>query len=561
MLRTFNCRAAHHVILILVSAAMTLPNLGVPSLWDVDEGANAEAAREMFESGNYVVPHFNFQLRDAKPALLYWCQAAAYRVFGVNEFAARFPSAVGGLIAVLLVYELARRMFDATTGFLAGIATSTTFLVCAIARFANPDAILLACTCLTFLVFFAGFTPLKPAQPPRRFWFVPFGIACGLGMLAKGPIAVVLPCLTIAVFLVWQRQLLALWDRRILLGAGAFMLVALPWYAIVTIETRGAFAKGFFLTNNVNRFVAPMEDHGGGLWYHPVVLLAGFAPWSAFLLPALWYAARGCRKPLHADRYLTDFEIRRPEATRLLVCWVVVYLMFFSVSATKLPNYTLPLYPALAILTADFLARWQRREIQPPAWAIGYCLSWMLIIGLVIGIGFPIAARRLAGLEQWGWLGLIPVAGCAAFAAFAVKGRRTGALVSLSAGAAAMVGTVMALAAPGVDRFKAPRALVAEAGSLRRDRDIRLASYQYTQPSLVFYNQREVRQLLTERQVREFLSFPIPSYLFIPEPKWRELQQSGSIEGEVVARRFDLYRNGDVLVISNRPLQVAVQRR
>src|SRR5438552_829748 len=97
-----NHRLVHHVVLLAAAALLTLPGLGAVSLWDMDEGLNAEAAREMLESGNWVVPRFNFQLRDAKPALLYWLQLGAYRAFGVNEFAARLPSAVAAALAALL---------------------------------------------------------------------------------------------------------------------------------------------------------------------------------------------------------------------------------------------------------------------------------------------------------------------------------------------------------------------------------------------------------------------------------------------------------------------------
>src|SRR5438067_8187031 len=111
-------RLAHYLALTLTWAALVLPNLGAASLWDIDEGLNAEAAREMYESGNWVVPKFNFQLRDSKPALLYWLQAGCYRLFGVNEFAARFPSVLAAALAALLTYELGRRVFGAATGLL-----------------------------------------------------------------------------------------------------------------------------------------------------------------------------------------------------------------------------------------------------------------------------------------------------------------------------------------------------------------------------------------------------------------------------------------------------------
>src|SRR3954470_4783916 len=92
-------RLCHGLLLTVIWAALTLPSLGAASLWDIDEGLNAEAAREMFESGDWVVPTFNFKPRTAKPALLYWLQALSYQQFGVTEFAARLPSALAGAAA------------------------------------------------------------------------------------------------------------------------------------------------------------------------------------------------------------------------------------------------------------------------------------------------------------------------------------------------------------------------------------------------------------------------------------------------------------------------------
>src|SRR5947207_13347847 len=121
MFHRLDHRAAHYLLLLVVTCRMTLPNLGVPSLWDVDEGHNAEAAREMLDSGNWIVPTFNYQLRVDKPALLYWLQIFAYRSFGVNEFSARLPSALAGLVTILMAYELGRSMFGPTTGLIAGL--------------------------------------------------------------------------------------------------------------------------------------------------------------------------------------------------------------------------------------------------------------------------------------------------------------------------------------------------------------------------------------------------------------------------------------------------------
>src|SRR5262249_31121172 len=151
-----------------------------------DEGNNAEAARMMLESGDYVVPTFNGELRVDKPALLYWLQVGAYRLFGVNEFAARLPSAVAALATALFAYELARRQFGAGSGLLAGLVLLSCVAFCMSGHFANPDALLLACMVAAFFLFWRGYAA-------GRLHFVGVGVALGLAVLAKGPVGLVLP--------------------------------------------------------------------------------------------------------------------------------------------------------------------------------------------------------------------------------------------------------------------------------------------------------------------------------------------------------------------------------
>src|SRR5260370_6485336 len=113
----------------------------------------------MYESGDWIIPTFNNHLRFDKPALLYWLQLASYNAFGVDEFAARFPSALAALVAVLATYELGRRAFRARVGLLAGLIAASSVGFCAAGHFANPDAVLNACTALTLALFFNGYRP------------------------------------------------------------------------------------------------------------------------------------------------------------------------------------------------------------------------------------------------------------------------------------------------------------------------------------------------------------------------------------------------------------------
>ena len=203
-------RAGHYALLAGAVLALTLPNLGGPSLWDVDEGVNAEAAREMREADTWIIPTFNFELRTAKPVMLYWLQRGSYAAFGVSEWSARLPSALAALGTVLLVYELARRMFGAATGLLAGVVLASAVEFCVLAHAATPDASLLFFTALTYAAFWFGH------ERGGRAWWHPTAAACGLAMLTKGPVGVALPGLVLLLYFAWNRELSRLLDRRFL---------------------------------------------------------------------------------------------------------------------------------------------------------------------------------------------------------------------------------------------------------------------------------------------------------------------------------------------------------
>src|SRR5262245_11994308 len=225
-------RGGHYLLLCAAAALLFFANLGGPTLWDLDEGRNATAAYEMMESGDWIVPTFNAELRVDKPALLYWLQIAAYRLFGVNEFSARLPSALAALLTLLVGYELGRRLFSPHTGLLTGLILANTPMLCGAARFANPDALLNLFSCLTLTVFWIGL-------PQRnRLWYVAVGTSAGLAVLAKGPVGLVLPGAVALTYLTWTRQLGALRTRRVFLGVTAFLVVASPWYIWVAVETK-----------------------------------------------------------------------------------------------------------------------------------------------------------------------------------------------------------------------------------------------------------------------------------------------------------------------------------
>ena len=261
MLHRLDNRFGHYALLGFVWAVLCLPNLGGPSLWDIDEGNNAECAQEMYESGNWIVPTFNYKLRLDKPALLYWLQASAYHVFGTNEFSARLPSALASLLALLIAYELGRCLFNRSAALLAGLVLASSVAFCAAAHFANPDALLNLCTLLTFWCLWNHYTR-------GGWWLLGAGAACGLGMLAKGPVALVLPMTTALLFFLRRRELRRLWDPACWERPWCFCLVAAPWYVWVGVETKGEWLAGFFWKHNVERAIGAMENHSGPFFYY-----------------------------------------------------------------------------------------------------------------------------------------------------------------------------------------------------------------------------------------------------------------------------------------------------
>jgi 4-amino-4-deoxy-L-arabinose transferase-like glycosyltransferase len=612
MFRSLANYLAPPLFLTLLCAGLYLPGLGVPSLWDIDEGHNAQAAREMLEAGTWITPTFNYQLRVDKPALLYWLQMCGYLTLGIDEFSARLPSALAALLTVLLTYALGRRLFDPATALLGAVVLASSLLFSGSAHFANPDALLNACNVLTFLLVWIGL------QDGHSRWLGWVGISTGLGFLAKGPVALVLPAAVVLLFLLWTRQLRRLLSARLLQGFFLFALVAVPWFALVGSETKGAYLRGFFLKHNRDRFLNPMEGHSGPFVYHVGSLLLGFLPWSVFLGPALWCAWKEWRRGRAANREVPSTEYPVPSiqngvqatndfapgtccsllgtptaanrepspedkprngagyargtaysvlgtplpALQFLICWIAVYFVFFSLSRTKLPNYILPLYPAVALLTAWFLQNWRRGELVVPRWLISLSLGCWALVGVGTSVGLLTASgvielsllkgRSLPGLEVGVFLGLLPVLGAGAAWLCWKREATVGMLGALAVSAVLFVFSLMTWGAAALDVHKAPRTLVAQAEAKQLHREVRIGCYGWYQPSLVFYCEREVQQLLSEQQALEFLRSPLEVYLFVPMEIWEGLEGRVSGPSRLLARQRCLYRNCEVVVIRNR---------
>ncbi|MEZ6142787.1 MAG: glycosyltransferase family 39 protein [Zavarzinella sp.] len=542
----------HYLLITCAYALLTLPNLGSHTLWDMDEGVNGEASREMLEIGNYITPYFNYEIRVAKPVMLYWLQTTSIRIFGINEFALRFASVFCCWLAVLLCYELARTMFGSTVGLLSGIILASCIQFCILAHAATPDASLMFFLMAVMACFYIG------SHGGRRWWFFPCGIAAGLAVLTKGPIGIGLPGLIILLYLIWDRRLKIVWDRRLIYGFLLFYLVALPWYILVAVDTKGIWPTRFFMGENLNRFQAPMQGHSGGIWYYPALLLVLFAPWSFVIVYTLWKAVDFSVK---RDRDTAPEELEERSAIRYLVSWFFVWLIVFSAAATKLPNYILPLYPALAILTARVLVRWFTKVAEPAksiqwlAWSGLFLTGAITIVGILIAGGtIPLPGGKFKpfiGLSTYAWIGVFPLIS-SAFVLRALITRNYSQVLPVLAVTGVLYTAGLSAFPPVVfNDYKAPANLIRENNLLQPDSDLRLASHGWFRESAVFYAQREIKILYSIKEVNQFLEAPTGGYLFVLEQEYPRIQKELTTQPIIVGSHYDFLSNGNVLVLWN----------
>jgi 4-amino-4-deoxy-L-arabinose transferase-like glycosyltransferase len=307
--------------------------LGAFPLFDVDEGAFGEATREMLERGDFVSTWLNGQPRYDKPILTYWLQAASVLALGLDEFALRLPSALaaGAWIAAIAVF--ARRFLDRGSAYAAAFLAATTVGVSVIGRGAIADSL------LNLFLALSMFDIVRYAFDPRPHFRRRAFLWMGLGLLTKGPVALLVPG-GASLLAFWLQGRFADWWRAVRDPAGWAILlaVALPWYLLEYGRRGDAFLAGFFMRHNVERFMAPLQGHGGSLLYYVPALLVLLLPYTGLLLATL----PGLR------------ELRRPRLApdTFLWCWFLFVFVFFSLAGTKLPHYLLygatPLFVLMA---------------------------------------------------------------------------------------------------------------------------------------------------------------------------------------------------------------------
>jgi 4-amino-4-deoxy-L-arabinose transferase-like glycosyltransferase len=352
-------------VLFHIAGTWSLP------LIDRDEPRFAEASREMIQRGNYIVPYFNNQLRLDKPPLTYWAQVASYHVFGENDFAARLPSAIAAALTALSIFGWATRTGGEKLGWWAAIIFTLSLQTFVHAKAAVADMWLVL---FVMVAHWAGFELLErptlnaqrsahnqgasPWKPPSAIWkspFLVFYLALALGFLAKGPIAWI-PLLTVAVVIIYTRDWQLLGRLKVIRGILLTLVVVALWGIPALIQTRGEFFTVGIGRHVVSRSFTTLEGHGASsfgmymllLPFYFVTVFISFLPWSIklpWLIRKFWRREKtGVTHPGYGGILVDTY----------LLSGIAVVFVIFTLVSTKLPHYTLPAFPMLALLLARY---------------------------------------------------------------------------------------------------------------------------------------------------------------------------------------------------------------
>ena len=325
----------------LIAALITLPGLGVGTLWDNSETAYGEVAREILLTHNWIVMHLNGEPWFVQPPLYFWIGALFANVFGVTSFALRLPAAIATVLMGAMTGYAVARQAGTRTGIYASAILSSSLMQAIIGRLAIMDAL------LDMAIALAVFFWFRALEAGRDRYFIYGWIAAGFGFLAKGLVAPVIALLVIVPYALWnsrhEEQRLPSW-RGWLGGLAAFAVVIAPWMvALYTYVGAHAF-ESMIVHYTFGRYTGVIENQAGPVWYYIPVLILGFFPWIAFFPVGATYGITALRT--------TSTNPNLARLWRLAFTWIVVPLLFFSFAQTKLPNYVALELPAFALVIA-----------------------------------------------------------------------------------------------------------------------------------------------------------------------------------------------------------------
>lgn len=463
--------------------------LGSLLLFDVDEAVFSEATREMISTGDYITPTYNYEPRYDKPILFYWLMAIPFKIFGVTEFSARFTSAMFGTLLAAATFFFIKKLYGLRPAILAGLCLILSLEFFVYTHSAVTDMTLTFFITASLYCFYLGHQVSAEPKSANK-WYLLCWLSIALAALTKGVIGILFPIAIVFIYLAASKELgkiKPLLAPRFLL---VFSAVALPWYIAQFYVNGWEFFNAFIIKHHFQRYTEVISSHSGPVYFYIPVILAGFFPWAAFLPNAIYKGFKE-KGPAPAGG--------KQGIYRFGTIWFLLIFIFFSISRTKLPNYIMPLFPAMAIITGLAINGIIEKGIKK-AWLFT-CCGFIVIVSLALaGTSFFALTRtsmEITFLPIFFWGVGISFLAVAAFG-FAMINERYR-LVSIGGMAAAtlvLLVFVRAYGAPPVNIYlqKTLYQYSSYAGK-NLPQGGELATYNINQPSIVFYSKRKIVKL------------------------------------------------------------------
>lgn len=375
-------------LVVAITVFILFFHLGAIPLLDPDEPVYAQTPKEMLAAGDLLSPRIYGDYWYDKPPMYYWLVAGSFTLFGVNEFAARFPSAVTALATVVAVYYYGGRLFNRRVGLLAALVLATSIEFFYLGKAAVTDATLNLCLTAALLCFL------------RRQYYGFYAFSA-LATVTKGPIGLLFPGGIVFFYLLFTRQWSLLRQMKILPGLLVYCAIAFPWYGAMYAKHGNAFIDTFFGFHNVTRFTSPEHPEGVLWYYYAPVLALGLLPWTPVFLQSMWGTIRRGGSDWHKLLFLQ--------------VWFWLILIFFTISRTKLVSYILPLYPAAALMIGWYINdvwenRFKRCTLSWQGLALLFCLAMAAVMVIGAKKGMPeLLYPSLAGAGIFVLLGVATV--------------------------------------------------------------------------------------------------------------------------------------------------------
>ncbi|MCB2220388.1 MAG: glycosyltransferase family 39 protein [Bacteroidetes bacterium] len=372
----------NYILIATAGILFFIPFLGGVHLFDWDEINFAEIAREMIVTDQYLRPQINFQPFWEKPPLFFWLQALSMKLFGVNEFAARFPNAIAGVFTLLILYSIGKRLVNERFGFLWALAYFGSVLPHLYFKSGIIDPVFNLFIFLGIYFFVLMYWRLKGIRQLKYksgFYLIMSGIFTGLAILTKGPVGYLIPLLTWGVYWIIKKFRFYVSIPRFIGLTLIALAITMTWFGIDIIRN-GTWFVETFTTYQVRLFSTQDAGHGGFPGYHFIINLLGCFPASIFAIRAFFKM-----KPDNAD--YADFR-----RWMLILFWVVILL--FTIVQSKIVHYSSMVYFPLTFLAAMTLDRIIDKKIYFNRWL----KTGIIVIGglyAVLTIAMPFLARRL----------------------------------------------------------------------------------------------------------------------------------------------------------------------